>query len=340
MSVRYRLMQQKDVGKCVEHIAAHPILGPRYGKLIERLPPALRFALANTVTWFPVLEETQGSVTRFLGAGMAVFVFDEFLSEAKTAPMFWVGPELVKRITSEKSPLLSPAEVRDANSASGLNLLIWHVAFHPRDILVGDVGMTVMAAFVQHHRGLRLREVFGQADCVEHYDGMRNGGGMYFDRARGSYANYPDLNARNFSDEPRNCGLTRDLAFTQATSWLASLFVSYAPPRLGLSQSEQRMLRAARGGETDEELADLLGISIYAVKIKWRMIYERAAACLPDLFGDSAGLNGEEHHRGKEKKQHLLDYVRKHPEELHPISRKLLQQGTAKTKSPRPGLVL
>jgi len=170
------------------------------------------------------------------------------------------------------------------------------------------------------------REVVGQADCLEHYCGMRNGGGLYFDHAKSAYVSYPELTAPNFSDEPRTCGLTRELAFAQGTSWLASLFVSYAPPRLGLTRGEQLLLIAAQEGTTDEELCDRLEISIHAVKMRWRMIYDRASVCLPDLFDDSSPMDGERRGRGKEKKQRLLDYVRKHPEELHPVSRKLLRQ--------------
>jgi hypothetical protein len=339
MSVRYRLMQQKDVGTCVEHIAAHPILGPRYGRWITQLPAAIRAVLASGVIKVIVFEEFLTSTPRFLGAGIGVFVSNAFLQEAKTTPMFWVGPELVKRIANGKSPLLSEADFRDANSTVGLNLLVWHLSIHPQDFLISGIGTTVMSSFDQTFRGLRLREVLGQADCFEHLHSMRDAGGMYFDHTRGAYIEFPAVQIQHFSDLPRSAGISRDLALTRGTSWLSSLFGSYVPPRLSLSQSEQRLLRAALDGKTDEELADPLGISIYAVKMKWRMIYERAAACLPDIFAESAGADKEAHHRGKEKKQHLLDYVRKHPEELLPVSRKLLQKETAKAKPPRPGLV-
>jgi len=190
-----------------------------------------------------------------------------------------------------------------------------------------------MTHFDQIFRGFRLREVVGQADCIEQYSAMRDAGAFYFDRVRIAYVNYPELDAGNFSDEPRACGLTRDLAFTHGASWVASLFVSYLPPRLGLSRSEQRLLLAAWDGATDEQLSNKLGISIHAVKMRWRMIYDRVAACLPDLVADSSRVDGEMRGRGREKKQRLLDYVRKHPEELHPVSRKLLQQRTAQRTS-------
>jgi hypothetical protein len=35
MDVRYSLMRTKDIQKCVEGIATHPVLGARYGSLIE-----------------------------------------------------------------------------------------------------------------------------------------------------------------------------------------------------------------------------------------------------------------------------------------------------------------
>jgi len=328
-------MEPSDVEQCVEHMAAHPVLGPRYGRLIDQVPSAIRFALANEAITFNVFEELQGSTTRFLGAGMALCVSDHFVHELKTTPLFWVGPELVKRITCGKSPLLSPAEVGDANSAAGLNLLTWHLTCHPEVLRSGEVGTIIMTSYDHLYRGLRLREVIGQADCLEHLHGMRHAGGLYFDRFLGACENYPEVNVRNFSDEPHNCFMTRDLALTHAPSWISSLFLSYEPPRLSLSRSQARLLRAALDGETDEQLSDRLGISIHAVKMTWRMIYDRVAMCLPDLLSDSSRKDGEMRRRGKEKKQRLLDYVRKHPEELHPVSRKHLHQDTTqRTKSP------
>lgn len=328
MNVSYRPMQLKDVPKCVEHVAVHPILGPRYGKLIEQLPSAIRFALLNGLLT-TIFEECRGSTTRHLGATMGFFVSDAFLHQSKTAPSFWLGPELVKRIAAGKSPILSSAQVRDANSAAGLNLLVWHNTCHPQDLMRGEIATAGMTSFDQISRGFRLQEVVAQADCLEHMNAMRYAGGLYFDRVLGTYGNSPEVNAWNFSDEPRNFGITRDLAFTQGSSWLSSLFVSYSSPRLGLSQGEQRLLLAARDGATDEELSGRLGISIHAVKMRWRMIYDRAAACLPDLVADNSCVDGETRHRGREKKQHFLDYIRRHPEELRPISRKLLNQWTA-----------
>jgi hypothetical protein len=333
-------MQPKDVRRFVEHIAAHPVLGPRYGNLTDDLPSVLDRALGHDSQAAVVFEELRGSKPRFLGAGLAVFVFDDFLRRVKTAPSFWIAPELVKCIARGKSPILSDSEVRDANSTVGLNLVVWHDTSYPEDMRSAEVGTVTMVAFEESYRGFRLREVIAQADCLEHLGIMRNAGGLYFDQAEGRYGNFPEVNARNFSDQPRNVGMSRDLALTHGASWVGSLFL-YAPPQFGLSRAEQRLLASALAGGTDEELSDGLGVSLFTVKKTWRMIYDRVADCMPELVPSNSHGEAETRGRGKQKKQNLLAYLREHPEELRPISRKLLQRAAptvraaSKTKSVR-----
>src|ERR1700730_17479979 len=283
MNVRYRPMEPKDVRKCVEHVAAHPILGPRYGNLIKDLPSAIRSVLGRDSFTAEVFEEFQGSTTRFLGAGMAVFVSDEFLQELKTTPFFWVGPELVKRITRGHSPLLSDTAVRDRNSTVGLNLMNWHNTVHPEELRRAEVGTPVMAAFEERCRGFRLREVIGQADCLEQLHGMRSAGGLYFHRAENCYGYFPELSAADFGREPRIGGMSRDLALSHTASWVGSLFLCPSP-QFCFSRSEQRLLLSALQGGTDEQLAAKLGVSLSAVKKTWRGIYDRVAHCSVGLI--------------------------------------------------------
>lgn len=290
MKVRYRTMRPRDVRTCVDHLAAHPVLGPRYGSEIKHFPSALFAVLGYDSAFARVFEEVQGSTTRFLGVGLAVFVSYDFLRQIKTAPPCWAGPELVKRIASGKSPIVSDTEVRRANATVGLNLYVWHCTFHPEDIKRAELITALMTAFQEGYRGFQLRELLQQADCLEHLYGMCNAGGLYFDRRHRSYGNFPEIHAHNFLDEPRNVGMTRDLAMTRLGSWVGTLFL-YTPPRLGLSASEQRLLYSAFSGGTDEELSDMLGISLFAVKKSWRAIYERVAECLPELVPDRSEIN-------------------------------------------------
>jgi hypothetical protein len=328
MELRYRPMRPGDICKRVEHFAAHPILGPRYGRLIEFLPLALTHALDRDLPTPVVYEELLGSATRLIGIGLRAFVSDEFVREMKATPNFWVGPELVDRIRSGKSPLLSDAEVRNTNSTTGLNLVAWHNSSYPEDLRKATVGTLAMTAFEENYRGFRLRELVGQADCLEHLYAMRNAGLLYFDQLQGRYTDFPEVNAQNFGDKPRNVGMPRDQALTYGGSWLGSLFL-YAPPQLGLSRGEQRLLVSALAGGTDRNLSDELGVSLSAVKQTWRKIYSRVGKSLPDLVPhESESAFG----RGRQKKQQLLAYLREHPEELRPISRKLLFQQSARSR--------
>jgi hypothetical protein len=323
MDVHYRPMEPNDIRRCVEHVAAHPILGPRYGKLIENLPSAMGTALGCDYG-FSVFEELEGSRSRFLGAGLAVFVRDDFLREAKATSFFWVGPELVKRITRGKSPLLSPAEVRYANSTEGLDLMVWDNTIYPQDLIRAEVGMQAMAAFEEAYRGFRLREVFSQANSLEQLYGARDAGGLYFDRLKGCYGNFPELDASNFGEQARNFGITRELASIHGSSRVGALFV-YRPPQFGFSRGEQRLLLSALAdGGTDEELSGSLGISVYTVKQTWRAIYDRVEACIPELLPGNSHAHSQGETRGKQKKQRLLAYLRERPEELRPVSRTLL----------------
>jgi hypothetical protein len=246
----------------------------------------------------------------------------------KTTPFFWVGPELAKRITRGDSPLLSDAAVREANSTVGLNLVVWHNTIHPEDLRRAGVQTPVMTSFDEYYRGFRLRELIGQADCLEQLHGMRNAGGLSLQRAENRYGTFPQVSALEFVSEPRNVGLSRDLAFRHGASWVGSLFL-YAPPQFCFSRSEQRLLTSALDGGTDEELSDELGVSLFAVKKAWRVIYDRVAACQPELIPINSQSDEWTQDRGKQKKQRLLAYLREHPEELRPVSRRLLQHETA-----------
>ena len=322
MAIRSRPMPPKDIPACVAHIAAHPILATRYGKLIRLLSKAIRLLLSLDYPTATLFEEVLGSTHRLLGVSLAAFVTDQFLHQAKSTASFWIGPELVKRIAAGISPFLTDAQVRDANSTAGLNLLVWHTTLYPEVHSRAEVGTAAFTALEDSYRGFHLQEIFEQADCYDQMCGMLTAGGWYFHRIAGRYGKCPNITRDNFSAEPRNIGITRELALSTPGSWIGSLFL-YGTPLCGFNRSQQRLLEASFLGDTDEEVRLKLGISLSAVKKTWHSIYERSAALLPDLrFGSNDSQNSPS--RGPQKKQHLLAYLRQHPEELRPVSRKLV----------------
>jgi hypothetical protein len=125
VALRFRPMQPKDVRECAEIIKAHPVIGPRYGRAIGELHRAWLRLIGSEAMTTAVYEEVDGATVRKCGVAVGLFVHQEFMREVKTPPLFWLGAELVKRITAGRAPVLSDKQVREANSAEGLNLIVW-----------------------------------------------------------------------------------------------------------------------------------------------------------------------------------------------------------------------
>lgn len=333
--IRYRPMRLMDIPECGRIVASHPTLGPRYGTEIANVCAVWRRLLANE--WYftsALFEEVEGARVRILGTGIAVFVSDDFLQEAKNPHSFWVGPEITRRVTCGHSPLLTDKQVAEANSRDGLNLLVLQTGLSPEHFGQPEAQVVAATAFVEGHRGFRLKEVSAQAESVEHLAGILNFGTLLLGATDEGDRGFDQQRLQQIVREPHLVGLNRETVGRQRGSWLASLFVYHAP-RLGFSRSEQQLVFAALGGKTDEELSDSLGVSISAVKKWWRAAYARVTEHLPELIPNQLSEEALPQDRGKEKKRRLLAYLREHPEELRPVSRKLLQQGAAGTRSSR-----
>ena len=326
MALRFRPMQPKDIRECAEIIKAHPVIGPRYGRAIHELHSAWALLIGREAMTTAVYEEFDGAAVRKCGVAVGLFVYEEFMRELKTPPLFWFGEELVKRITAGRSPALSDREVREANSGEGLNLVVWEAVPCLDFATRSDLFHLMIEAFREVHRGFRLNEMItSQAESVGRLKWAVDAGGLFWDPAKARYVDSPRKNAEEFVRKPHVVGITRELEFARLGSWVGTLF-DYLPPRFGFSRSEQRMLLAALAGKsgTDEELAVALAVSLPTIKKMWLSVYRRMAEVQPKMVRDSARSGAAE--RGKEKRRHLLAYLRDHPEELRPVSQKHLQQ--------------
>jgi hypothetical protein len=329
MAIRFRTMRPKDAIECVRLIAAHPVAGPRFGDAIDDLRSAWLKLLGSEGFLSYVFEEEQQGAVRFLGGGVSAFISDEFVKAIKTPPFFWIGPELAKQVCRGKSPVLSNAEVRQANSTNGLNCVIWQLCLHAQDTLRLDVSNYVMSTFLQVHRGFVIKEMIClQAIFPEELQWFASAGALSVDHRTGSYVDIAD----EVMNRPHVFGLTRELAASHLGTWLGSLFTC-ASPRFGFRPSEKRQLLSALIGVTDEELAEDLTVSLSAVKKAWRSIYDRTT---PYLFMSDGPEDGHEtQERGRGKKQRLLSYLREHPEELRPHSPKLSREAAQASSAVR-----
>jgi hypothetical protein len=323
VALRYRQMQPKDVARCVQIIASNPVLSPRYGTTISELEPTWLRLLRNEAFTAVVFEESGAGACRLVGAGVSVFLSDAFVREMKSAPLIWIGPEIVRRIVAGNSPVLSDKQLAESNTQSGLNLFGWHGATSVEDGNRVEVLNTFFGSFIELHRGFLIKEVLGQADSVGMVSAMSNSGGGYFDPKLQRHVPSLPASPEEILCKPHLMGQTREMAI--AGAWLSgsSLF-SWQPPQFGFRRSEQRLLTSAMQGGTDEDLSNQLNVSISSVRRTWLGIYDRVAAHAPEILGDSPHPGDALSGRGKSKKHRLLAYLREHPEELRPMSRKLL----------------
>ena len=179
-----------------------------------------------------------------------------------------------------------------------------------------------------------------QCDTPDHLNFMLRTGGYLWDSAAGGYTSTLRSDSSEIIAKPHIVGVTRDLELKRQRdwggSWVGSLF-DYHPPMLGLNRSEQRLLSCALPGATDEQLAEQLGTSLPTVKKMWISIYSRVEGCLPELIPDSRQSDIPAGGRGREKRRHLLAYLREHPEELRPVLRASSENPTKiKVGAPQP----
>jgi len=314
-------MQPKDVRECAEIVAAHPVIGPRYGSALSKLRPAWSSLLGSEAAIMVVFEEIKGSRKVICGTAVAVFVHDEFLLELKKRP-FWIGPELARRIAGGKSPVLSNTQFREANSSCGLNHVTWE-GIARRDFEGNsELRRKLPSALIAEHRGLFLNEaIANQMDSVERLRWTLEVGALLWNPATASYDHRIARDAREVVRHPHVVGISREAEPRRPGTWVGALF-EYTPPRCGFSFAEQQLLNAALAGATDEELSSKLAISISTVKKNWISIYKRVSWSLPDTFPNNSLADSGTVKRGKEKRRNLLAYLREHPEELRPHSRK------------------
>jgi len=325
MKLRHRPMQPEDIRECVDIVAKHPVIGPRYGSTIALLPEAWLRLLQCEARVAVVAHDEENPRAGVCFAGISAIVRDDFLHELKTPPHFWVGPELTRRIVGGGSPLLTGKQLREGNSLGGLNLVCWEGCVRSEYERNGEVQRYVMSGFIQEHRGYLWKEVISsQSWSPDHLHFILRTGGYLWDPLACGYTPTLIKDANEIVSKPHILGITWALELERegkwSGSWVGALF-DYHPPIIGFSRSEQRLLSCALPGVTDEHLAEILEASLPAVKKMWVSIYRRVEDYLPWLIPDPLGWDPPATGRGKEKRRRLLVYLREHPEELRPVSR-------------------
>lgn len=316
MRLRRRAAQARDLRTYPRRLTVRS----RYGSLFERLPEVWRALLEREALLSAVIEDLDAAEgPRAVGFGVSVFLTDEFVRQVKNPPLFWIGPEIIRRISGNASPILETAAIGRANSRDGLTVFMWEVDVRPvLEANFFNVAMELSQTFFNYHSGFQIKEVISQQPFGRMLEGAMQVGGRLWDASRGCYLPQAGADALDPTGSPFVLGLTREMAKEHAGSWLSSLF-DYTPPRLHFTRAEQRLLSAALRGRTDEEIAGALNVSTSAVKKGWQSIYARVGVRMPDLLPEDSFELPVGAGRGVEKKRRVLSYLRDHPEELRPV---------------------
>lgn len=266
-----------------------------------------------------VIESRQADGTEVVvGFGASVFVTDEWAADARSGEEPYLTMRTVQRELDGRSPILRPRAIRRDNE-TGLNVLILHYGEAPelRRDAKPALRFRMFQALVESLRGYRLKDVVQEFwDEIDHEYIVHGWGRVLTDyasffRRRGEAVPGPGRG-------PHLIGVTREQCLATPGGLAAPLFV-HAPPRLSLTRAEQRMLGQALSGKTDVALARFLRLAVPTIKSRWRGIYNRVAAIDPELL--STPLSRDASSRGQEKRRRLLEYLRRHPEELRsPLS--------------------
>lgn len=325
MDFRRRRMKLSDIDACVGLLAQHPEFIKLYGGEREPLRAVLRRLLTSLGFFAVVLEVVEPDQVKMFGIGAIAFLTDDFVATAKTAPFFWLGPTIIQRLLKGESPVLSDRELLHASAGDGLTVFAWPLGFRNEYLKFPEVVNYLMYSFMEEIRGYKLREYLGQTTDVEGARVSLHSGALLL-TSRGTYTELPPHGVQELLFDPHLLVITRESALRRVGAWSSSIFI-YNEPKIGFSRSEQRLLEAALRGLTDNELAYELEVSLSAVKKTWRSVHSRiensGTGILPPVPADRV----ESSDRGKGKKHLIINYIREHPEELRPVSMKLLRQG-------------
>jgi hypothetical protein len=314
MNLQYRNFRLTDAASCVRLLAIYPEYTP---DILAQLPIFWKRLLGDQAIITATIEEREpGRRPRIVAFSATVFVTEVFMQEARLGREPYLVRRLIEReLRGRASPILRRNAIARANAGEGLNTIILHAA--PKTAEHGEPGYAyrfyLKEAIVWSHRGYRIREglqeVWSEIDLewVRAYQSLRSDYSDYYQSTGGPIPN----------PRPYLYGVTAEEALKNASSLAAPVFL-YTPPRFYFSHGAQDMLARALDGETDSALANSLHVSLAAVKMRWRQIYDRVEEIAPELIPEPAGRLSEAS-RGKEKRRYIIEYVRNHPEELRPF---------------------
>lgn len=327
MDLTIRPFESADTPFCTK------LLRPRVAYLpavLAELPRVWsRWLEEDAMTAVVVEDHAQTSRQNIVGFAVGVFIDDAWLDTAMSAAEPYLSARTIAAELKHKvSPVLRPREIGRENGRNGLNILNLHYCEAPGLSVEMSLGLRfrLMTAFLEGFRGYNVKAVVQEFwDEISH-EFIVNGWGAVIN----DYSDYYAAQGQSAPEPGRRPYLVatdRDRARSHPGDQTAILFQN-ATARFSFTRTHKKILREALHGKTDTDLATRFGIALATIKSHWRSIYGEISARAAELFPDTAKDGGRGARRGQEKRRQLLEYLRRHPEELC--------LGVNERRSPRP----
>jgi hypothetical protein len=243
---------------------------------------------------------------RIVACGMGVFVERAFVDRELENPEPGLNSRIIASMVSGASCVLDREAIAVGNAGDGLDFVNLYGTWRDgvmNDVELAEVHSLLGTSFVDNFAGYRFNRVLKEAIGQPRIE---------LARATGTYrlvAEFPKLDSALAVATPES---VLAAPYSVATSlW------RYRAPVLRLRPTEQQLLAAALGGNTDAELSAELGVSVEAIKKRWVSIFERVEEFKPEILS-STGVESAK--RGPQKRHRVVAYVRAHREELRPFS--------------------
>ena len=262
-------------------------------------------------TWSRILEllrqllqqgRMRGMVVQELASGRFRFVgLSGFASLESLEPAIQGNLSLPDLLIGSRC-LLPPRRVATENAARNLHL----VALCGCPDLEGlaepqiySVHRATYDAFAFSHRGYGMRTIWQETAVPRTLALLQGLGWIDVRKSIGGRSHLMRYTAEQADMDPTG---------------LFALFFKFPPPSLRLTKQQQQFLELALLDLADREIQEWIGLSDEALKKRWSSAYARVRQSEPDLL--PVGLPGADLRRV------LLGYLRQHPEELRPTTRR------------------
>ena len=247
----------------------------------------------------------------------SAFVSQSFVESEMSEPKPGLVARIISSIDGGRPVILTETELRRANTNCGLHLVVlisrWNRLLTEEQ--AEEAKMHLAVSFLDLHVGYRLVNVLVEAtDAVD----LKHGKSTGVHRVVSDFEEFHRRNPNNGWNRDRALFVLDRESAQAMTGSVATILFHSREPVLGLRKEDQQLLAAALKGFTDLELTEELSLQLSTVKKRWAALYDRVAAVNPALV---RGIdNGSDRHsRGRQKRHHLLAYLRQHPEELRPV---------------------